>query len=926
MLSGFFTWSQSNTFTIEFVTPKLESHNTGIIETYVKIKNNGNKELKGDFDAHSSHEDLYLVQRKAKPVVLQPSDSIFIPIKAIVSTTASAGNQCSIEAVFSVSGTDETKNIFLPVTIQEKKLVKMFLLETNLTYERAGDSLLIPVRITNEGNTAQTVTLLARFPNFIVRNILESTRVNIAPFTDTIITVKKQVTKSTLREEDFTITISTLYGNGDIAGTGIVRASSIKQDRRYSTEFSQDYAQSFSQSNQVTASYQYNNSNVAAYFLYANAEAELNGSLIKANIDVNWWENSDQVFVRNTWLSYKDSNYGITAGNISRFSDINLMGRGVEGHYKINDNDRIEAGAVDKSFNLADSPDTSFGESAWASFSHKDGWLYDKGYEAAIVYDNDSFNGISNALASSKFSIYKRQSITLRTAGAVSSSYAQADNENKAGGAGEILATGKINNLFYNSSNYISSGYFAGLRSGVVSLNERVTWSLDKYSVWGVFNYLDVSPKAFESQRFVSSQFTTARYDIGASRQFSSLTVSLSPYYYTENRTEQLSQFDGNAKYKMQAARLNFSAVYFNRPTSQNLALSTEGGIFTTNTTSGQEFHFKTNFNYGWKMFSVLAFYQYSNFYLGEIIANQQLGTNKKFYLFTLAPSAHVRFFDERVTLRAGMMYTSNSQINQMIQCTGRIDFDISKHFSLFLNGFYSKTYDNPYYVNTLQAGVTKRFNPIKIDKTTSNLEVYVYYNTSGKGPEDPLNIPAANQLIIINGKAFKTDDKGLLKYRSLPPGKYEIRPVNSNDWHAHSRMILLNEDTTIHIGINKTATIKGAISYYATEKSYQITKKTSGLSVIAIDDNGNVFNTRTDDNGNFVLYVPKGNYTVTLEKSGVSDYVEVEDNNRQVAAEPNEIQEVKFKLNIKEKRIETRKFTSRGFPSMPAEDKKKKK
>jgi len=94
----------------------------------------------------------------------------------------------------------------------------------------------------------------------------------------------------------------------------------------------------------------------------------------------------------------------------------------------------------------------------------------------------------------------------------------------------------------------------------------------------------------------------------------------------------------------------------------------------------------------------------------------------------------------------------------------------------------------------------------------------------------------------------------------------------------------------------------------------------------MGVDDNGNVFHTKTDEKGNFALYVPKGNYTITLEKNGVSEYVEIDNNNQAVTAEPNEIKEVEFSLTIKEKRVETKKFTSRGFPAMSKGDDKKEK
>jgi hypothetical protein len=53
---------------------------------------------------------------------------------------------------------------------------------------------------------------------------------------------------------------------------------------------------------------------------------------------------------------------------------------------------------------------------------------------------------------------------------------------------------------------------------------------------------------------------------------------------------------------------------------------------------------------------------------------------------------------------------------------------------------------------------------------------------------------------------------------------------------------------------------------------------------------------------------------------------VEIDNNNQVITAEPSTIKEIEFSLTIKEKRVETKKFTSRGFPTMSTGDDKKKK
>lgn len=927
LVSGFSAWSQNNSFSITFTSSKIETNSTGVIDAYAKIVNTTNHTIEGTFDAHSNHEDLYLSQRKPKTITLPARDSIFIPIKAIVATTAKAGNQSIIEAVFTVAGTQETKSVFLPVLIRERKLVKAMLLETNLIYEKAGDSLSIPIRVSNEGNTSQKITVLARYPDFITRNAIENTDITIREFTDTIIILKKVVNKTILKQEDFTINITVLYHNGDIINNGTIRASSIRQDRRYVAPYNPNYDITFNQTNQVTASVQHNSDNTNAYFLYANTQAEINEGILQANIDLNWWENSNQVFLRNTWLSYKEKNYGATIGNISKFFELNLIGRGAEGFYKPNEKNTIEAGAIDKAFNLIDNSNLSFGKSVWGVFTHNGGWMQKNGYENNIIYDSDTYYGTKNYLASSRFALYTSENFNLRAGGALSNITSDIESVNKIGSSGEVQFNGKVKNLFYSSSNYLSSGYFSGMRKGVLNLNERINLPVGKFNFWGVYNYLSAKPESFANQ-FTSTHFSTARYDLGVSRRFSSVIVSLSPYYYTESRKEQFIGTIAPEEYTMKAARMSFGLTYYNTPTRQNVSLSFEGGFFTANTIQNKEFHFKTNFIYSWKMLNLLAFYQYNNFYLGEIIANTQFGVKEKYTNLTISPTLQQKFFNDKLNLSVGMVYSKNSLISESLQFNGRIEYDVSRDFTIFAYNYYSDFSTSVNSLNSIQVGLTKRFNPIKIDRTKSDLEVYLYYETGDKNKMTAKSLAAANQLVIIDGKAFRTDSKGILKYKSIPAGTYSIKPVNTNEWYANTVTVAINADTKIAIGLNKTATIKGVISYIATEKSFDITKKKGGLPIIAIDDSGNVFTTKTDENGNFVLYVPKGSYTVTLEKAGVSEYVEIENNNQIINAEPNDIKEVKFTLNIKEKRVETRKFSSSGFkngPSpAPAKDKKK--
>jgi hypothetical protein len=247
--------------------------------------------------------------------------------------------------------------------------------------------------------------------------------------------------------------------------------------------------------------------------------------------------------------------------------------------------------------------------------------------------------------------------------------------------------------------------------------------------------------------------------------------------------------------------------------------------------------------------------------------------------------------------------------ISNTVQLNNRIDFDWDKNCNFFITNFYSD-YSNSFTpVSTIQFGLTKRFNPIQIDVTKNNLELYLFYDITENGTLDPKNKPAGNQLVLINNKAFKTNEQGIIKYTKIPSGYYEIKPLTSNEWHAPQQKIKIEKSTKIAIGLSKTSTIKGSVHYVLTENSFPINTKIAGLLITLTDATGTVYYTKTDDTGKFVFYVPKNNYTITLEKSGLSNYVTIVPNNVTIQATPETITETNFELQVKEKRIETKKF-----------------
>lgn len=898
--------AQAPNLTISFTDTKIKSTINGTVEALLKLKNTGNVPIEGFLAISSASTDLYLVQRKPRAISLKEKDSVFMVVKAIVSNAASPERPVVLKATFINLASQEEKTASLIVQIQEKRLVRMLLPQVNLFYEHIGDSIQIPIRVFNDGNKAQNVTILAKYPPFINASELKKISINIKQFTDTLIVFKKAITRDILAQEDFPMTITALYNNGDVIGIANVDAHTIKQNRRYTPRYLSEDDYVLNMANQITVSRQSSNNNDQMFALYANAQGQTSKGRFYANADVNWWEQSNLMFMRNTWVGYKGKSFGVQAGNVVKFNELNLIGRGVEAFYNLTDKSTLEVGAVEKSYSVIDYSLPSLGQSGWISFFSKGAWQ--KGHKTSFLYDNNTYEKIKRALVNSHFSVINSPNFSLQVGTAISQLYANQYLDPKWGGAAEINFHGKTSQLFYNSSNYISSGYFAGIRSGALNLNESIYYNFKNYSFWVLANHFSFAPKTFNHTFFQASQFANTQINFGISKSFSAVLVSLLLASVSEKRTQPEFFSHVMQGYKMQTNRLNFTVNYYKN--NQNINISLEGGAFKTNINPNRTFQFRSNFNYSWKFFNLMGYYQYNNFDLGEIITFRPTD-QKTYYNFIVAPAVQTELFRQKMSLKGGLMYAKNSFMARSLQLTSRVDFKWNKNLTLFASNFYSDYSRDFKPANSVHFGVTKRFNPVQMDKTKSDLEIYMFYDTGRQGDK---KLPCANQLVIINGVAFRSNEQGIIKYKNLPKGEYEIRTVNNNEWYAPSRKVTIEKSLKLEIGLVKTRVIRGTVKYVATANAFPVEQKLAGLSVILTDELGMVFTTKTDELGNFVFYVPKNNYSLTLDPSALSEYVTLVPNQIMINPNSETDQEFTFVLQVKEKRIEIKKFGSKKF------------
>lgn len=910
LLLLFFSSAQGQEVQLSFSEEQVITSNGALVSTHVRIYNPTSETIISNLVLSAEEDALRIISSGEREIDLAPSDSLFISVRVMVSSEVRAGENYPLQARL-VSGDTEMTSASLPISIRQINMLKMSVLEEQLLYDERGDTLRIPVRIRNSGNTRQTFQLLSRYAFEKNNDELESQQLQLEPFADTTVVINRNVDREILNLDNFNIYLKGLYSSGDIFGSGSINASSVKNNRRYSTPVDPYNLNSMRRNNIVSLSTQSTRGNMQ-YFFYANNDVTLPNGTLQSNFDVNWWENNDRVMLRNSWLSYDTKDYGIKAGNIFRTGDVNLIGRGVEAYYKPASNRVIEIGGIDRSYDLLGTYNSNFGKAGWIRFSEDGGWMQN-GYEGSIIYEDEPRTNERNVLASGKTSIVNNKDLRIRAGLAASNAtlYSNAGTS-RSGGAGEMSFFVRDGDISVNGDYFFSSGHYTGLRKGAMHINQRVNYQRERTSFWVGYNLLNYQPERLSAAQYTGSSFSTDRYSIGTSRRFNRFSVSLSPNYYEERRKNRsISSDDAGQAYKMNASRLSVGLNYSEPFTRQSISLNLEGGYSGTNLGDQREPHYKASFNYNWKFFNLSAFYQYNHFYVSELISSSRYGSDATYTRSNIMPSLQHSFFDDKLHLRAGLSYSRHSFSDDFMQVSGRADYSLPYNFNVFVSTFYSDFSSYYYDSSTLRFGVSKRFGTINLKDQKHRLEVFVYYDDQ---EEIDKARPAAGEMVLINNKVFRTDDKGVVTYDGLPEATYKVRMFNTNEWYAPEREVTLGQNTKIVIGMNRTVSVIGNVAWVFTEASFEVEKKMLGHRIVFTSTDGQQYTARTDDRGNFRIYIPDGIYTVSFDESRLSDLVEVQENNRLMEVERGEENTLEFDLKVRERRIERQRFESQPF------------
>lgn len=165
---------------------------------------------------------------------------------------------------------------------------------------------------------------------------------------------------------------------------------------------------------------------------------------------------------------------------------------------------------------------------------------------------------------------------------------------------------------------------------------------------------------------------------------------------------------------------------------------------------------------------------------------------------------------------------------------------------------------------------------PVLTNRRYYDLKVVVFYDVNNNSKKDKDEPSLKSVDLSINDEILMTNDLGEVKYENIEGGSYKLDLINAQvedlvPVDGSLQSLVVNNNSTYEIPFKKGKVINGNIKVIADE--FSVSKYNANLvKVIATDSNGRIYKTLTDDIGNFTMYVPAGEYTVSLNQENYND------------------------------------------------------
>lgn len=895
------------------------AENGDLVPLTIKLKNGSTAPFSGKL-LLKTIDGIKLIGQTANSIQIEPNSQKFIPIRISIGNDVPAGKSV-VQFVLVDDNNSPKAHFTTTLTLQPKRQVQLSVHNPNQLMQNVGDSLKVQVLLANRGNSGETITLTAAFPDMRGGKKVEKQQIYLDSFQDTIISFNKIITRELLRVERYTVNVAALYDNGELINNVMVSVQNVSGNRTF-TDPSQSYGYSSYSSNYIELSGINLFSQSEAFQLNAQNEFEMLGGSLGVNINgYLYTHGTSRPLLSNTYMDYKRDGMGVRVGNISESLETFVNGRGVKTYVENAEKTQLlEVGWVDKTYNLLGDEFRYEGGNGYTAYvktmlnTRKEGE-----YTANILYDRSTQSNSENIIAMNAYSFLLMKDVTVGfDFGAGLTRLLTGDREAfKPSIAMGYKLSGKFGSYNISSTNFISSGYYPGVRRGVVQLNERISRQFRKVSLWAGYSFYQYSPKHLQTNySYFSSNLSNTRYELGTNFPLTrNMSMSLSAKHQTDEGTVGFSS-ENRAKSKMNSFRLSESINWRSLNSLHSISLSSETGFTKVPYSTGQKFQLRVNGNYNYRIFSINSYYQRGDFTIVEAYRNAL--EEESNYRFNVSGSVKKDFFQRKLKTQLNINYNRDSNAGSNYTYSGQMDYEVLPQLNVFAN-VYVYNYSSSSYssLNTnLQAGARYNLPSSRAEAKgkRGDVKLFMFYDNNANGIYDSGDTPAQDRIVTIGGISFISNSRGIVEYKKVPYEDYSLK-VPSQDWYAiiPASITVQQKRISLDVPLQRTGKVEGKLFYkYDPRTSEEFAEKYGGLRVWATTADGAKTPALTNANGEFTLFLPVGEYQISVDENSLPKNVYTDFEPQDVKVVTDQTLVIPdIELKIKQRKIEMKRFGS---------------
>jgi hypothetical protein len=822
-----------------------------------------------------------------KKIILQPNEEKSYPLKYIADRNTLNSNNQAFTIGF--SSADATIRIPQPVTFYTTlNSDRALILQTDQPeyyLDQATNQVQFQIQASNAGLVPITFKVLfSGFPpGFEVMG--EILPITLQPGGQVLLPFTARM-PSKNRFDDFDMAMQGIDEAGNTLTSSRIRILQVGSIKRFGA--GQHFGNE-SYNNAVAFRYTTMGEHNAIYQLQGYGDLDLSAhKKLSYRLNLDYYQNQKALNSYDTYLDYQDQDWGIKVGNIYENLDQTISGRGVKASYKMDKNRSISLYGVENNYllftqlnNLVSGAQIIGAHYAVRSEQNQESYL-------TYLHSEHDYRKIKSDQINGKTAIPIGLDQQLWIEGGYSLERADLGTNKHAVAMG---ANYQYNHEQYQitSMNYYSSPYYTGLRRGLIQSDTRISKLLrDNNSIAARVSYMDNNPKYQQTDRgyFFSHPNRIQIYEVGYHTGLGAFQFDLRPYLMLQQATFEGLGMDGPLRdsWKSSAIRTVGDISFFN--SIHRFSLRTDYGYTYRNTSNKplSPFHsFRLSGSYSNSFLGFNTYIQINPYYLNDLMATTP---DAKYRIYSLGPNTQFTAFKGNLQAQLSTMYSyygfsrsNNLSINGNARWLFRGNWSLTA--DVFYNMIQSRTplyfQLDPYAYETssfnnrqIRLGVEKKF--VYWDKNKGHqLQLLFFDDLNHNGLADAGELRPEGLVVKIEQDVARTDGKGRVKFLNMAAGSYVVHIENNQGWVAQGPInILMTKNQSLEIPLIKTCMLKGKIKPIA-DKYLQTSPELSGIRIYAEDQQGKVYTTLSDANGDYTFFLPLGEYNVSIPTAGMA-------------------------------------------------------